>query len=84
VRRANLGRGFEETPVFRAAELAPGATLPSPAIVEETFTTIVVYPGWEARVDDAGDYLLAWSGLEGATGVSGPGRASRRRSGRGS
>ena len=27
-------------------------------MIEETFTTIVVYPGWEARVDDAGDYVL--------------------------
>jgi N-methylhydantoinase A len=31
----------------------------SPAIIEETFTTIVVYPGWEATLDDAGDYVLA-------------------------
>jgi N-methylhydantoinase A len=29
-----------------------------PAIIEETFTTIVVYPGWKAEVDDAGDYEL--------------------------
>jgi N-methylhydantoinase A len=33
----------------------------SPAIIEETFTTIVVYPGWEAGLDDAGDYLLTRS-----------------------
>ncbi len=58
VRRANLGRGFEQTQVFRGRDLAPGAWLQSPAIVEETFTTIVVYPGWDARMDDAGDYLL--------------------------
>ncbi len=59
VRRANLGRGFEETRVFRGAGLAPGALVRSPAIIEETFTTLVVYPGWQARVDDAGDYCLA-------------------------
>ena len=29
-----------------------------PGIIEETFTTIVVYPDWNARVDDAGDYEL--------------------------
>jgi N-methylhydantoinase A len=29
-----------------------------PAIIEETFTTIVVYPGWKAQLDDAGDYEL--------------------------
>jgi N-methylhydantoinase A len=58
-RRANLGRGFEEVQVLRGRDLAPGSWLRGPAIVEETFTTIAVYPGWEARVDDAGDYVLA-------------------------
>ena len=57
-RRANLGKGFAETPVYLGKDLAPGMEVPSPAIIEETFTTIVVYPGWKARVDDAGDYEL--------------------------
>ena len=57
-RRANLGRGFEIVAVHRAASLAPGDVVASPAIIEETFTTIAVYPGWEARLDDAGDYAL--------------------------
>ena len=58
-RRANLGRGFETVAIHRGAALAPGDLVASPAIIEETYTTIAVYPGWEARVDDAGDYLLA-------------------------
>jgi N-methylhydantoinase A len=58
-RRANLGRGFENVAIHRGASLAPGDRVASPAIIEETYTTIAVYPGWEARVDDAGDYLLA-------------------------
>jgi N-methylhydantoinase A len=57
-RRANLGRGFETVNVYRGPELVPGDRIPAPGIVEETFTTIVVYPGWEAVVDDAGDYRL--------------------------
>ncbi len=57
-RRANLGRGFEETAIHRGPDLAPGDAVEAPAIIEETFTTIVVYPGWVAVVDDAGDYLL--------------------------
>lgn len=57
-RRANLGTGFADTPVYRGPALAAGHRLRGPAIVEETFTTIVVYPGWEAAVDDAGDLLL--------------------------
>jgi len=58
VRRANLGKGYQETPVFRGADLKAGYRIAGPAIVEETFTTIVVYPGWQARIDDAGDYEL--------------------------
>jgi N-methylhydantoinase A len=57
-RRANLGRGFEDIAVHRGPSLAPGSVVSSPAIIEETFTTIAVYPGWEASVDDAGDYHL--------------------------
>ncbi len=57
-RRANLGQGFAETPVYLGGELKPGDEVASPAIIEESFTTIVVYPGWKARVDDAGDYEL--------------------------
>jgi N-methylhydantoinase A len=57
-RRANLGEGYRETPVFRGAELKPGHEIVGPAIIEESFTTIVLYPGWHAQVDDAGDYEL--------------------------
>jgi N-methylhydantoinase A len=57
-RRANLGRGFETVDIYRGPELAPGDRVVAPGIIEETFTTIVVYPGWQAVVDAAGDYLL--------------------------
>jgi N-methylhydantoinase A len=57
-RRANLGRGFTATPVHRGRDLAPGHRVRGPAIVEEAFTTLVVQAGWEARVDEAGDYRL--------------------------
>jgi N-methylhydantoinase A len=57
-RRANLGQGFTDTPIYLGAELVPGNEVAGPSIIEETFTTIVVYPGWNARVDDAGDYEL--------------------------
>lgn len=58
IRRANLGEGFADTAIFHGPELRPGDAVRSPAVIEETFTTIVVYPGFEARVDDAGDYVL--------------------------
>ncbi len=57
-RRANLGEGYKETGIYRGADLRPGSEVVGPAIIEETFTTIVVYPGWKACLDDAGDYLL--------------------------
>lgn len=57
-RRANLGEGFKTTNVFLGSQLRPGHEIKGPAIIEESFTTIVVYPGWQAHVDDAGDYEL--------------------------
>lgn len=58
-RRVNLGQGYQETDIFSGAGLKPGHEVTGPAIIEETFTTIVVYPGWKATVDDAGDYELS-------------------------
>jgi N-methylhydantoinase A len=57
-RRANLGAGFVQTSIYHGPDLQPGDTVAAPAIVEERFTTIVVYPGWVARVDGSGDYVL--------------------------
>ncbi len=58
MRRANLGRGFAETPIFFGGDLTPGHEITGPAIIQEVFTTIVAYPGWRVLVDDAGDYEL--------------------------
>ncbi|TGD71357.1 hydantoinase/oxoprolinase family protein [Mangrovimicrobium sediminis] len=57
-RRANLGDGFQEVPIIHGPDLEPGNEIAGPAIIEETFTTIVVYPGWRAVLDDAGDYEM--------------------------
>jgi N-methylhydantoinase A len=57
-RRANLGNGYAETDIFIGTQLQPGHIVTGPAVIEETFTTIVVYPGWKAQLDDAGDYEL--------------------------
>jgi N-methylhydantoinase A len=57
-RSANLGHGFQDVGIYRGADLRPGHEIAGPGIIEETFTTIVVYPGWRAQVDDAGDYEL--------------------------
>ncbi|MGC1506947.1 hydantoinase/oxoprolinase family protein [Ketobacter sp. MCCC 1A13808] len=57
-RRANLGEGYQDTSIFEGAALQPGHEIQGPAIIEETFTTIVVYPGWNVMVDDSGDYEM--------------------------
>jgi N-methylhydantoinase A len=40
------------TPVFRRDELAPGAVVEGPAIIEEKTSTTVLYPGQTARIDE--------------------------------
>jgi N-methylhydantoinase A len=50
--------GRVETPVFRGTDLAPGARISGPAIVEEPTTTLVVYPGLSADMSAAGNYIL--------------------------
>jgi N-methylhydantoinase A len=57
-RRANLGEGFGRTAIYAGPRLEPGEFVTGPAIIEETFTTIAVHPGWQAVLDDAGDYSL--------------------------
>jgi len=46
------------TPVYDGARLGAGATVEGPAIVEEVTTTIVVEPGWSARLDSSGSYII--------------------------
>jgi N-methylhydantoinase A len=41
----------DDVPVFRRDQLAPGAVIAGPAVIEERTSTIVVYPGQTARVD---------------------------------
>jgi len=57
-RMVNLGGAFVETPVFDGTALAAGHEIVGPAVIAERFTTIVVYPGWTAVLDDAGDYEM--------------------------
>ncbi len=45
------GRGLK-TPVYRRAALTPGTRIEGPAVLEESTSTVVVYPGQHAAVDD--------------------------------
>ncbi len=53
--------GFVDTPVYDGEGLGPGHRLEGPAIVEERFTTIVLYPGQRAEIDRGGNYLVTLS-----------------------
>jgi N-methylhydantoinase A len=58
-RKAFFRGRFVATPVYDGPKLTPGQAILGPAIVEEPFTTIVVYPGQRATVDAFGNYTIA-------------------------
>lgn len=47
------------TPVYDGGSLGVDAVVEGPAIIEEVTTTIVVDPGWAARLDASGSYAIA-------------------------
>ena len=53
------GGAWHEAAVHRREALSPGARMRGPALVIEANQTIVVEPGWEARVTALGHVLLA-------------------------
>jgi len=53
-RNARFGASDIETPVYARKDLAKGQTVDGPAIIEERETTIIILPGWRARVDATG------------------------------
>ncbi|MFO1057349.1 MAG: hydantoinase/oxoprolinase family protein [Dongiaceae bacterium] len=57
-----VARGFAEAPVHRRADLAAGARIPGPAMIDEAETTIVVTAGFTASLDEAGNLLLTREG----------------------
>lgn len=46
------------TPVYDGGLLGAGAVIAGPAIIEEVTTTIVIEPGWTARLDASGSYVI--------------------------
>ena len=59
VRRACFpGTGRIETPVFERADLAPGAALAGPALIEEPGATVVLFPGHRLTVDRLGNLAV--------------------------
>ncbi len=57
-RQAYFAGRFVDTPVYDGDQLTFGHVLEGPAIVEERFTTIVLYPGQRAELDASGNYVI--------------------------
>lgn len=53
-RSARFGAKDIDTPVYARKDLAKGQTVDGPAIIEERETTIIILPGWRAKVDATG------------------------------
>ncbi len=47
-----------KTPIYDGGKLGAGASLTGPAIIEEVTTTIVIEPGWKAKLDASGSYVI--------------------------
>ena len=47
-----------KTPIYDGGKLGAGASLSGPAIIEEVTTTIVIEPGWTAKLDASGSYVI--------------------------
>ena len=50
--------GWVDTPVYDGERVGPGHRLEGPAIVEERFTTVVLYPGHKAELDALGNFVV--------------------------
>jgi N-methylhydantoinase A len=60
-RKAFFRGRYVAAPIWDGPRLAPGQAILGPAIIEEPFTTIVVYPGQRATIDAFGNCLIARS-----------------------
>jgi N-methylhydantoinase A/oxoprolinase/acetone carboxylase beta subunit len=49
-----------QTPVFSRSVLTAGCSVSGPAIIEQSDTTTVVYPGQRCRADACGALILTW------------------------
>jgi N-methylhydantoinase A len=50
--------GFTDTPLYRHGDLPAHARIAGPAIIEESGATTVVFAGWDATLDAAGNLRL--------------------------
>jgi N-methylhydantoinase A len=53
-------QGFRRISVYSREDLGATAVIVGPAIIEQSDTTIVVYPGQTCRVADSGSLIIRW------------------------
>ena len=51
-------RGFVPTPIYDGTRVRPGNLIVGPAIIEEPWTNIVIFPGQEALLDQYMNYVI--------------------------
>jgi N-methylhydantoinase A len=52
------GVGFIDTPCYGRDQLTPGMRFDGPAVVDQDDATVLVAPGFRARIDAATDVIL--------------------------
>jgi N-methylhydantoinase A len=57
MRKAHFNGAEVDTPVYQRRELAQDQAINGPAIIEERETTIVILPGWTAKVHATGSIM---------------------------
>ena len=50
--------GFVPCDIYDRSILAPGSTIDGPAILENVDSTVIIDPGWRARIDDYGNCIM--------------------------
>jgi N-methylhydantoinase A len=55
----DAAQGYVDVPVYWRAALPPGFSVTGPAIIEQSDTTTVVYPGHGAVIDPSGNLLIS-------------------------
>ncbi len=50
--------GFVSCGIYDRAKLAPGSTVDGPAILENIDSTVLIDPGWRARIDNYGNCIM--------------------------
>ena len=57
-RQAYFGGKMIEANVYDGPKLGPDTVLAGPAIIEETFTTVILHPGQQTKLDKYGNHVI--------------------------